>query len=377
MKKSYLFAPGPTPIPPQALLEMAKPIDYHRTTESAQLIRSVAKQLQHVFQTQNQVLMLTCSGTGALEATVVNLLSPDDQVIVIRSGKFGERWGEICSAYGVNFQPIDIEWGHSIDPKQVESMLHKMPNCKVVFSTLCETSTGALHDIQGLGQVLDKFDSLLVVDAVSALAADNLEMDNWGVDVVVSASHKGLMTPPGIGLIALSDKAWQATNQSNLPKFYFDLQKALDSAQSGSTPYTPAVTFISALNQSLTLICHEQIKNVLARHSRLAEATRNGIRALGFDCFAQSPANTVTSIRLPNEIDGQTFVKTMRKRHGVTYAGGQAQLSGKIIRIAHLGWVTEQDVVIALAALERGLIETGYSISLGSSITAAQQTFLG
>ena len=221
MKKSYLFAPGPTPIPPQALLEMAKPIDYHRTTESTQLIRSVSKQLQHVFQTQNQVLMLTCSGTGALEATVVNLLSPDDQVIVIRSGKFGERWGEICSAYGINFQPIDIEWGHSIDPKQVESMLHKMPNCKVVFSTLCETSTGALHDIQGLGQVLDKFDSLLVVDAVSALAADNLEMDNWGVDVVVSASHKGLMTPPGIGLIALSDKAWRATNQSNLPKFYF------------------------------------------------------------------------------------------------------------------------------------------------------------
>ncbi len=376
MKKSYLFTPGPTPIPTQSLIEMAKPIDYHRTAKSAELIQSVSKKLQHVFQTQHQVLMLTSSGTGALEATVANLLSTGDQVIVIRSGKFGERWGEICSAYGINFQPIDIEWGHSVDPKQVEDWLRKIPNCKAVLSTLCETSTGALHDIQGLGQVLENFDALFIVDAISALAADNLEMDNWGVDAVVSASHKGLMTPPGIGLVAFSDNAWRATTQSNLPKFYFDLQKARRSAQNGSTPYTPAITFISALNQALTLICQEQIKLVLERHSCLAEATRNGIRALGFDCFAQSPANTVTSIQLPNEIDGQNFVQIMRQRHSVTYAGGQARLSGKIIRIAHLGWVTEHDVVVALAALEQGLVEIGYPITLGSAVAAAQKTFL-
>ena len=376
MKKPYLFAPGPTPIPTNTLLEIAKPIDYHRTVESAELIRSASKKLQHVFQTQNEVLMLTCSGTGALEAAVASLFSTGDRVIVIRSGKFGERWGEICTAYGIDLEPIDLEWGHSIDPQQVADRLKQYPDCKAILSTLCETSTGALHDIQSLGQILKGSETLLVVDAVSALAADNLEMDNWGVDVVVSASHKGLMSPPGLGLVSYSENAWRASEKSNLPKYYFDLRKARKTSREGSTPYTPAITFIIALNQALDQICQEQIQNVLHRHARLANATRNGVKAIGFNLFARSPANTLTSIQLPAEIDGKAFVQMMRNRYSITYAGGQAHLSGKIIRIAHLGWVTEHDVIVAISALERGLAEVGYPVPPGAAVAAAQETFV-
>ena len=215
-----------------------------------------------------------------------------------------------------------------------------------------------------------------MVDAVSALAADNLEMDNWGVDVVVSASHKGLMSPPGLGLVSYFENAWQASEKSNLPKYYFDLRKARKTSREGSTPYTPAITFIVALNQALDQICQEQIQNVLHRHACLANATRNGIKAIGFNLFARSPANTLTSIQLPAEIDGKAFVQMMRNRHGITYAGGQSHLTGKIIRIAHLGWVTEHDVVVAISALERGLAEVGYPVPPGAAVAAMQETLV-
>jgi len=375
MKKEFLFTPGPTPIPPEALLGMANQIDYHRSAEAVEMIKDVLEKLKHVFQTQNDVMLLTSSGTGALEGAVVNLLSRDDRVIVIRSGKFGERWGEICTAYGIEFDAIDTEWGGSVDPQTVAEHLDKRPDTKAVLSTLCETSTGALHDIEKLAQITRDRPTLLVVDAVSALGADDLQMDHWGVDAVVSCSQKGLMTPPGLGFAALNARAWDAVETSNLPKYYFDFRKARQAGLKGSTPYTPAITFIVALHHALNRICAEGIRNVIARHARLAEATRSAIKAIGLNLFASNPANTLTSIRLPEGMDGKGFVRMMRQKHGITYAGGQDQLSGKIIRIAHLGWMNEYDVIVAIAALERGLAEIGYDVPLGTGLAAAQAVF--
>lgn len=375
MKKNLLFTPGPTPIPSEALLAMAQPIDYHRSSATVALIKDVLEKLKHVFQTENDVLFLTSSGTGAMEGAVVNLLSRGDKAIVIRSGKFGERWDEICTAYGVEVIPIDVMWGHSVEPHTVESLLTEHPDVKAVFATLCETSTGALHDIEALGHLTRIRSTLLVVDAVSALAADDLQMDSWGVDVVVSCSQKGLMTPPGLAFAALNQRAWDAIEHADLPKYYLDYRKAYESGLAGSVPYTPAVTLLTALQYALNHICAEGIHNTIARHKHLALATRSAIKALGLPLFAASPANTLTSIRLPEEIDGKAFINLMRDKYGITYAGGQSQLSGKIVRIAHLGWMNENDVIVAISAFERGLAEMGYNILLGAGVTAAQEVF--
>jgi len=375
MMKKLLFTPGPTPIPPEALLAMAQPIDYHRSDAAVTLIKDILEKLKHVFQTENDVLFLTSSGTGAMEGAVVNLLAREDKVIVIRSGKFGERWSEICTAYGIEVLPIDVTWGASVEPQAVEALLTEHPDVKAVFATLCETSTGALHDIEALAGLTRVRPTLLVVDAVSALAADDLQMDNWGVDVVVSCSQKGLMTPPGLAFAALNQRAWDAVACSDLPKYYFDFRKAYQSGLEGSVPYTPAVTLLAALQCALNRLCAEGIRNTIARHNRLAVATRSAVKALGLSLFAASPANTLTSIRLPSEIDGKAFINLMRDTYGVTYAGGQSQLSGKIVRIAHLGWMNENDVVVAISAFERGLHAIGYEVPLGAGVTAAQEAF--
>ena len=375
MKKELLFTPGPTPIPPEALLAMAQPIDYHRSDTAVTLIKDVLEKLKHVFQTENDILFLTSSGTGAMEGAIANLLSREDKVIVIQSGKFGERWNDICTAYGVEVIPIDVTWGDSVEPRIVESLLTEHPDVKAVFATLCETSTGALHDIEALAGLTRVRPTLLVVDAVSALAADDLQMDNWGVDVVVSCSQKGLMTPPGLAFAALNQRAWDAVKCSDLPKYYLDFRKAHQSGLEGSVPYTPAITLLTALQCALNRICAEDIRNTIARHSRLAIATRSAVKALGLPLFATSPANTLTSIRLPAEIDGKAFINLMRDTYGVTYAGGQSQLSGKIVRIAHLGWMNENDAIVAISAFERGLVEIGYEVPLGAGVTAAQEVF--
>ena len=375
MKKQWLFTPGPTPIPPEALLAMAQPIDYHRSNATVALIKDVLEKLKHVFQTENDVLFLTSSGTGAMEGAVANLLSRGDKVIVIRSGKFGERWGEICTAYGVEVIPIDVTYGNSVEPHIVETLLAKHSETTAVFATLCETSTGALHNIEALARLTRIRSTLLVVDAVSALGADDLQMDNWGVDVVVSCSQKGLMTPPGLAFAALNQRAWHAVARSDLPKYYLDYRKAYESGLEGSVPYTPAVTLLTALQYALNRICEEGIRRTIARHDRMATATRSAVKALGLSLFAASPANTLTAIQLPEEIDGKALIHLMRDTYGITYAGGQSQLSGKIVRIAHLGWMNENDVIVAISALERGLVEIGYDIPLGAGVSAAQEVF--
>ena len=373
MKKNYLFTPGPTPIPPDAYLAMVQPIDYHRSDESVALIKDILEKLKHVFQTEHDVLFLTSSGTGAMEGAAANLLCRGDKVLVIRSGKFGERWAEICTAYKVEFVPIDVTYGDSVAPEVVKEKLTAHPDVAAVFATLCETSTGALHDIEAIADITRDSPVLLVVDAVSALGADDLQMDSWGVDVVVSCSQKGLMTPPGLAFAALNARAWDATERSDLPKYYLDFRKAHQRGLEGSVPYTPAVTLLAGLQIALNHICAEGIRNTVSRHARMASATRNAIKAIGLPLFATSPANTLTSIRLPEEIDGNAFVKMMRERYGITYAGGQGDLSGKIVRIAHLGWMNENDVIVAISAFERGLAEIGYDIPLGAGVAAAQE----
>ena len=375
MKKKLLFTPGPTPIPPEALLAMAQPIDYHRSEDTVALIKDVLEKLKHVFQTENDVLFLTSSGTGGMEGAVANLLSRGDKVIVIRSGKFGERWADICTAFGVEVIPIDVTWGNAVEPQAVETRLTEHPDAQAVYATLCETSTGVLHDIEALAHLTRVRPTLLVVDAVSGLGADDLQMDEWGVDVVVSCAQKGLMTPPGLAVVALNQRAWDAVERSDLPKYYFDFRKAYESGLDGSVPYTPAVTLLTALQCALNRICEEGIRNTIDRHSRLATATRSAVKALGLSLFATSPANTVTSIRLPEAVDGKAFVNLMLDEYGITYAGGQSQLSGKIVRIAHLGWMNENDVIIAISAFERGLMEIGCDVPIGAGVTAAQEVF--
>lgn len=373
MKKSFLFTPGPTPIPTDALLSMARPVDYHRSSEAVEMIDECAQKLKHVFQTENDLVILTSSGTGAMESAVVNLLSPKDKVIAIESGKFGQRWHEICSVYGLDVDHIQLKWGRTVPPELVAERLEKRPDTKAVFATLCETSTGCVHDIKSLGQITKGTSTLLIVDAISGLGADELRMDEWNVDAVVSCAQKGLMTPPGLGFISMSEKAWSMAEKSTLPKYYFDLKKARERIRIGSTPYTPAITLITALSESLKLICEEGIENVWKRHNKLARATQAGVKAIGLELFAERPANTVTSVRFPEEIDSKEFVEYMRDKHDVTYAGGQAHLEGKIIRIAHLGWSCEYDVVTALSALEMGLMEMGYDVPLGAGVAAAEK----
>lgn len=377
MTKRRLYTPGPTRIPPAAALAMAQPIDYHRGEAAAALFRRCADSLKTVFQTDAEVAVLTSSGTGAMEAAVVNLLSPGDKVVVVESGKFGERWGEIADAYRLDIVRVAVEWGESVDPAAVERELRGHADARALFATLCETSTGALHDIRSLAALTQVRDTLLVVDAVSALGADEIRMDAWGVDALVSCSQKGLMTPPGLAFVGLGPRAVEASLSATLPKFYFDYGKYVASLTKNTTPYTPAISLLYGLDAALAGMVREGMDAIYTRHARMAHATREGVKALGLALFARVPANTLTSIRLPDGFDGKDLLRRLREDHGMVFAGGQAGLAGRVVRIAHLGWMDDYDALTAVAALERGLVEAGHEVSVGSGVQAAQQAFAG
>jgi len=368
--KRRLYTPGPTPIPPEAVLAMAQPIEYHRSQEFRALVRRVRENLRYVWCTESEVAILAASGTGAMEFAIVNLFSPGDTVAGIRGGKFGERWGDIATAYGLAYVPIDVEWGTSPDAEEVASVLDAHPGAKALLTTLCETSTGALQDICAYSDVTQERGTLLVVDAVSALGADEIRMDAWGVDALVSCSQKGLMTPPGLAFCALSERARQASERSTLPKHYFSYAKALKNQAKDETPFTPAISLLYGLDAALTAMREEGIENVWARHARLAHATRAGAKALGLPLFAAHPANALTSIRLPDDCDGAALVRHIRNAHGAIFAGGQEHLAGRIVRIAHLGWMDNYDVLTALGALECGMRDVGMDIRLGAGVAA-------
>ena len=371
MEKQYLFTPGPTMVPPEVLSELAKPIVHHRAPEFIPIFESVCKDLKYLFQTEQEVLTLNTTGTGAMEAAVVNLLSEGDKVIVIVGGKFGERWAEICKAYKVNVIEISVEWGNDLPPAELAKALNENSDVKAVFTTLCETSTGVLFDVKGFAELTRDKEVALVVDAVSGLGADVLKMDEWGIDVVVTSSQKALMCPPGLAFIALSEKAWKLVEKSNLPKYYLDLKKYKKSQTKFQTPYTAGVTLLMGLKKALEMIKAEGIENVWKRHAKLAKAIREAVIAIGLEPFSKAPSNTVVSIKAPEGISAGDIKKLIRDKYGITIAGGQAQLKGKIFRIATLGYATDTDVMMVISALELVLEKLGYKFEKGKAISTA------
>lgn len=373
MKKRHLLAPGPTPVLPDALLAMARPIIYHRGPEFEVLLGRVREGLKYLFQTSNEVLVFTSSGTGGMEAAVVNTLSPGDRALVIRGGKFGERWGEICEAYGLRPQYIDVEWGRAVDPDLVAAALRADPSIRAVFATHSESSTGVLHDVEAIATIVRATPTILVVDAITSLGVVDLPMDAWGVDIVVGGSQKSLMIPPGLAFCGVSEKAWAAVQRSRLPKFYFNFAAERKSLEKNQNAFTPAVSLIVGLHESLAAIRAEGLPAVFARHARLASATRAGVRALGLELFAERPTPALTAVAAPPGLDAGAIVKTLRTTHGITIAGGQARLKGKIFRLAHLGYADESDVMICISALEQTLSSLGYPVKLGEGLRAAQE----
>ena len=375
MLKNYLLTPGPTPIPPRVLETMARPIIHHRTPEFQKIIQEVEEDLKYVYQTKNEVLIFAASGTGAMEGTVVNLLSPGDKALVVRGGKFGERFGEICQAYGIEFIALDVEWGKTVDPKKIDDILKKEKKIKAVYVTLCETSTGVAADVEAIGRVLKNYEAALVVDAISGLAAVPIKTDEWGADVVVSGSQKGLMIPPGLAFVSVSPKAWQIIEKSTLPKYYFNFKAYKKALAKTDTPFTPAVNLMIALRESLKIIKEEGLDVIFERHKKLAFAVRSAVKAMGLELFSPDAySDGVTAVKVPQGVDGEKLVKTMRDKYGVGIAGGQDELKGKIFRIATMGYITASDLVVCIATIETVLNEMGYKFQLGSGVRALEET---
>ncbi len=371
MKKNVVLAPGPTQVPPEILAANAKPTIHHRTPQFQEIFADVSARLQEVFQTQSPVVLFSASGTGAMESSVSNLLSPGDTAITVEGGKFGERWGDLCEAHGVNAVRIKIEYGDVVDPAQVAEALKANPGAKAVYATLSETSTGVLSPIEKIGAIVAKTDAVFVVDAISGLAADKILTDAWNVDVTIGGSQKALMLPPGLAFASIGKKAQALMESSTCPKYYFSWPKALKGLADKTTAYTPAVNMIYGLQASLDIILSQGMENVWARHERLAKAQRAAAKAIGIELFAKAPTNAVTALKVPEGVDGGKIPKIMRDTHGITIAGGQASMKGKIFRIAALGWSNEFDVTTALTALEFTLNEIGYKVEPGKAVGAA------
>ena len=377
MRKNYLLTPGPTPLPPQVSEAMSRPIIHHRTPQFQAVLKEATVGLKYVYQTKGDVFILASSGTGAMEAAVVNLLSGGDTAITIQGGKFGERWTEICKSYGINTEIVDVEWGKAVSPREIEKRLKSNPKIKAVFTTLCETSTGVVNDIVAIGKVVKDTNAVLAVDAISGLGAIDLQTDAWFCDVVVSGSQKGLMLPPGLGFISVSQKAWKLIEGSRCPKYYFDLKAAKKAWEATDTPFTPAITLIIALCEALKMIKQDSLENVFLRHKKMADATRAAMKAIGLDLFAPTCASdVVTAVKVPQGIDGEKMVKTMRDTYGVTIAGGQAELKGKVFRIAHMGFIEEFDIIVGISCLEKVLHQMGYKFELGAGVKATEEIFL-
>ncbi len=373
MKKFRLLAPGPTPVPPEVLLAMAEPVIHHRTPEFEALFAETRRRLQWLFQTDQDVLILAASGTGAMEGAVVNACSPGDRVLVIRGGKFGERWAEICQAYGLTVIPLEIPYGQAVDPADVAVLLRHDPRIAAVFATHSETSTGVLHDLEALAAIVKQTPALLVVDAITSLGVVDLPMDAWGVDVVVGASQKALMLPPGLAFAALSERAWAAAERARLPRYYLNFLTERRTQAKNQAAWTPAISLVAGLKAALGLLQAEGLPAIFARHERLARATRAGVTALGLTLFAEQPSPAVTAVKAPDGIDGEAIVRTLRDRHGISIAGGQGSMAGKIFRIATLGYADPYDVLTGIAALEFTLAELGYPVRLGDGLRAAQE----
>ena len=375
MKKRYLLAPGPTPVPERVLMAMAMPIIHHRSPEFEPVFEEVREGLKWIFQTSGEVLVFASSGTGAMEGSVANLLSRGDEAICVRSGKFGERWAEICQAYGVTPHNVDVVWGEAVDPAAIRDALRKHPKAKAVYFQACETSTGAWNPVKEIAEtVREHSDALIVCDGITGIGVSNLPTDDWGLDVVVGGSQKAFMLPPGLAFASVSDRAWKSAETSDLPKYYFNWKAERKALLKNQSAYTPAISLLIGLRESLGMMKEETLEGMFDRHAKLAAATRAGVQAIGLDLFAaKSPADAVTSVRGPDGIDTGKITKTLRDRLGVTIAGGQSELKGKIFRISHFGYVSRFDVLTAIGAVEIALHSLGFPLKMGEGVKAAEE----
>jgi serine---pyruvate transaminase len=381
--KQYLMTAGPTPLPPAVSQVMAEPILYHRAPAFIEIYARVLERLKGVYQTGNEVLSFAASGTGAMESAVANLIAPGDIALVASCGKFGERWAELCEAYGANTVHVETEWGERIDRARVDEALASAGGrAKALFTTQSETSTGVVNDIKALTEVAHAHGAVIGVDAVSGLGVVDLPTDEWGVDVVVSGSQKALMCPPGLAFASVSDRALAAAEQARergARAYYFEWAKTLAGQVKDppDSPFTPAVTLFRALDVALELIEQEKLEHVFERHAILGRAAREAVKGLGLEIFGPEDdnANVVTAVRVPEGVDGARIPKTMRDTYGVTIAGGQGQLKGKIIRIAHCGYYGAFDIVSTIAALEMTLDQLGVDVPFGAGVGRAQEVF--
>jgi aspartate aminotransferase-like enzyme len=376
MIKQYLLSPGPTPIPNEVELAMSETMIHHRTPQFNKVFDEARRGLKKLFGTKNDVIMFASSGTGAMEAAVANLFSPGDKVLVVNGGKFGERWLNIANAFGLNPIDLKVEWGRAVKVAEIEKQLKAQPDIQGVLIQASETSTTVLHPVKEIAD-LTKGGPLFLVDGVTAVGVVPVPVDEWGIDVLVTGSQKALMLPPGLGFIALSDRAWDRTKKAKLPRFYFDLNLERKNQQKGSGAFTPAVSLIFGLRASLAMMEREGIDKVYARHARLCRATRAAATALGLKLLApDSPSPAATGIYLPEGIDADQVLEYLRDRMNVTLAEGQDQLKGKVVRIAHVGYMGAFDVVTAIAALEMALRKFGAEIPFGRGVAAAEEVLM-
>lgn len=378
MLKRYLLAPGPTPVPPEVLLAMARPMIHHRAPEFDPIFAEAREGLKWLFQTRNDVLMLAASGTGGMEGSISNFLSPGDKALCINGGKFGERWGKICKTFGVHAIEIKVEWGHAVNPQLVAEALKKDPSIKAVYVQASETSTGVSHDVKALGEIVRAHENtILVVDAITALGVFDIKTDAWGLDVVITGSQKALMLPPGMAFVSVSDKAWALADRAKNAAFYFNFKKERENQSKNQTAFTPTVSLIIGLQEVFKIMKAEGLDNLFTRQKQLAHAMREGMKAAGLALFPkESPSDALTAVSSPDGVDGQAVYKNLRVQYGITAAGGQDHLKGKIFRLSHMGYADRFDVITAIAATEMVLKGLGYPVKLGSGVAKAQEILM-
>ena len=361
-----LRIPGPTPCPPEVLAAVSKQMINHRGPEMAAMMKRVTETLQDFLETRNEVLLVSASGTGGLEAAIVNTLSPKDRVLGISIGAFGDRICKIAETYGADVRRLEFEWGTAASPDQIRQALRQESGVRAVLVTHNETSTGVTNPLAEICEVVkSESDALILVDGISSAGSIPLPVDEWGIDVLVSGSQKGWAVPPGLAIMAVGPRAWQAAERATMPRFYFDLDAHRKSAENGQTPWTPTLPVIFGLDVSLDLMVREGKEAIFARHARIGAHTRERVKALGLELFADArfASNTVTSVKVPDGVDGKELTKTLREKYDTVLGGGQRSLAGRIFRLGHLGWVSEDDLERALDALAEALPKLGFAAS--------------
>ena len=377
MRKYHLLAPGPTPVPPEVLEALARPLVHHRTKDFEAIFKEIREGLSWLYQAEGDVITLAASGSGGMEATVANLLSPGEKALIVEGGKFGERWVEICAAYGVETDVLSVEWGRSVNVDEIEARL-KAGGHRALFVQASETSTGAKHDVRKIAETTRRVspDTLIGVDAITALGVYDIQPSEWDLDAVITGSQKALMLPPGLAFVWLSARAWAAAEVSRSPRYYFDLRIERKIQAKNTTAWTPAISLIAGLKVAFDMMRKEGLENIFARHARLAAGTRAAFSALGLEIFPKDLlSESVSAVSVPDGIDGKAIPRLMQGAQGITIAGGQGHLTGKIFRIGHMGYVDESDIFAAIGGLEAVLAGLGHGLTKGAGLVAAQEEF--